>query len=231
MKSLATVLVTALALAACGRDAPDAKGEADEPARAAPTKTIRVHPESTTLAPSASALFTASPASIGVTWSVREAGGGSISAAGLYTAPATAGTYHVVATSGAVSGEAIVTISPPVSITMASSYTTPACDPIRLSATVTGAADTSVIWALLDPACGTLTEYGEFRSVRGTGTCNVTATARADTTKIATTTITVATERILGVTVAPVNVSLVALGTQQFAATVQTSCGVFPAGG
>jgi len=34
-----------------------------------------------------------------VTWSVQEAGGGSIDAGGLYTAPSVAGTFHVVATS------------------------------------------------------------------------------------------------------------------------------------
>jgi hypothetical protein len=37
--------------------------------------------------------------STGVTWSVLEAGGGTVSATGVYTAPAVAGTYHVVATS------------------------------------------------------------------------------------------------------------------------------------
>jgi hypothetical protein len=37
-----------------------------------------------------------------VTWSVQEgAAGGTITAAGVYTAPSTAGTYHVVATSRA----------------------------------------------------------------------------------------------------------------------------------
>src|SRR5450759_2170866 len=35
-----------------------------------------------------------------VTWGVVEAAGGSISAAGLYTAPALAGSFHVQATSG-----------------------------------------------------------------------------------------------------------------------------------
>lgn len=34
-----------------------------------------------------------------VTWSVKETSGGSITSDGLYTAPGTAGTYHVVATS------------------------------------------------------------------------------------------------------------------------------------
>jgi hypothetical protein len=36
-----------------------------------------------------------------VTWSVVEAGGGTITTAGVYTAPAVAGTYHVRATSKA----------------------------------------------------------------------------------------------------------------------------------
>jgi hypothetical protein len=36
-----------------------------------------------------------------VTWSVRESGGGTVSSSGSYTAPAGAGTYHVVATSQA----------------------------------------------------------------------------------------------------------------------------------
>jgi len=34
-----------------------------------------------------------------VTWTVQESGGGSVSSSGLYTAPSTPGTYHVVATS------------------------------------------------------------------------------------------------------------------------------------
>src|SRR4051812_39784630 len=37
--------------------------------------------------------------STAVTWSITEAGGGSANASGLYTAPANAGTFHVVATS------------------------------------------------------------------------------------------------------------------------------------
>lgn len=37
----------------------------------------------------------------GVTWSVAEAGGGSVTSAGVYTAPSNAGTYHAVATSRA----------------------------------------------------------------------------------------------------------------------------------
>ena len=54
-----------------------------------------------------------------VTWSVQEgAAGGSITSSGIYTAPNTLGTYHVVATSIAdatASASAVVTIGPPTS--------------------------------------------------------------------------------------------------------------------
>ena len=40
-------------------------------------------------------------ANTGVTWSVREANGGAVSASGAYTAPNRRGLYHVVATSAA----------------------------------------------------------------------------------------------------------------------------------
>ncbi|KAB0664416.1 hypothetical protein F6V25_12810 [Oryzomonas japonica] len=49
---------------------------------------------------------------ISVAWSVQEAGGGTVSPIGTYTAPGTAGTYHVVATSNAdTSRSAVATIT------------------------------------------------------------------------------------------------------------------------
>jgi len=51
-----------------------------------------------------------------VTWRVQEAGGGSVTNAGLYTAPAVAGTFHVLATSQAdptKTGTATVTVTKP----------------------------------------------------------------------------------------------------------------------
>lgn len=50
-----------------------------------------------------------------VTWKVDEANGGAVTAAGMYTAPLTAGTYHVTATSSAdtkKSATATVTVTP-----------------------------------------------------------------------------------------------------------------------
>lgn len=61
-----------------------------------------------------------------VTWSVQEAAGGSVNASGLYTAPGTPGTYHVVATSHASAtktASATVTVSAPPATSL--TYTDP----------------------------------------------------------------------------------------------------------
>ncbi len=63
-------------------------------------------------------------ANTAVTWSVLEAGGGLVDSTGLYTAPGSTGTFHVVATSvadPAISGSAVVTVGtapppPPVPV-------------------------------------------------------------------------------------------------------------------
>ena len=81
-----------VALAACSQGA------------APPTVTVTVYPATITLAPGASQVFTAvveGVASQAVSWSVLEPTGGSVTSAGLYTAPAAAGIYHVVAASAA----------------------------------------------------------------------------------------------------------------------------------
>ena len=54
-------------------------------------------------------------ANTAVTWSVVESGGGTVNSSGLYTAPSTAGTYHVKVTSAAdttKSAQATVTVMP-----------------------------------------------------------------------------------------------------------------------
>ncbi len=78
-------------------------------------------PGQITLAPGGIQAFTAVVAATGdtqVTWSIQEgAAGGTITSAGVYTAPAVSGTYHVVATSVAdptKSGVAIVTVGVPL---------------------------------------------------------------------------------------------------------------------
>ncbi len=67
-----------------------------------PTVVVTVTPDTATVEPGNTQLFTATVAGIvnqSVSWSVEEPSGGTITAAGLYTAPPASGTYHVVARS------------------------------------------------------------------------------------------------------------------------------------
>jgi invasion protein IalB len=79
---------------------------------------VAVSPASATLDIGTTQLFTATvsqTSNTAVTWSVQEGGGGTVSAAGLYTAPAAPGFYHVVATSVAdptMAASALVTVRP-----------------------------------------------------------------------------------------------------------------------
>lgn len=83
----------------------------------APPLLVSVSPSSVSLGPSGTQNFSASvsgTANQAVTWSVDGTGSGSVTQAGLYTAPASAGAYTVRATSqanAAVSGTATVTVS------------------------------------------------------------------------------------------------------------------------
>jgi hypothetical protein len=100
-------ILAAVGLAACGGTA-----------SGTPTVVaVTVAPTSGTVAAGNTLQFAAKvtgSSNVAVTWSVQESGGGSVTAAGLYTAPGTAGTYHVVATSAAdttKSASAAVTVT------------------------------------------------------------------------------------------------------------------------
>ncbi len=72
-------------------------------------------------------------ANTSVTWSVTEGAGGTITTGGVYTAPMTPGTYHVVATSVADATKhatATVTVTPPPATALA--YTDPTTGTYRL---------------------------------------------------------------------------------------------------
>jgi len=107
-------------LAACGSAevggmGPGESAQAPEPAGQAVT--IAVRPGSASLAQAESALFAATvtgTADTAVTWSLAEgSAGGTVSATGLYTAPAAPGTYHVVVRSveGGVQATATVVVT------------------------------------------------------------------------------------------------------------------------
>ncbi len=136
-----------------------------------------------------------------VTWSVREgAPGGSIAATGLYTAPAAAGTFHVVATSAAdpsVTGTAAVTVTAtpqPVVVTVSpSAVSVPASGTQQFTATVSNASNGAVTWSLREGAsCGSLSSGGLLTAPAWSAVCTVVATSVADPTRSAASTVTVA---------------------------------------
>jgi len=95
---IALVLASILLLAACGGP------PSSMPPPAPTTVAVAITPETAPLKTGATQQFTATvtrASNTAVIWTVQEMGGGTITAAGVYTAPATAGTYHLVATSAA----------------------------------------------------------------------------------------------------------------------------------
>lgn len=130
-----------------------------------------------------------------VIWSVQESGGGTVSATGLYTAPATAGTFHVRATSVA---DPTKSASATVSVTAVSVAISPASASLitgntrQFTATVTGTSNTAVTWAVQESGGGTVSATGLYTAPGNAGTYRVRATSVADPTKSASATVTVA---------------------------------------
>lgn len=172
--------------------------------------------------------FTASPA-VPVTWAIPEVGGGSIDASGDYTAPTTTGTFHVVATSTidtTVSGQAVVTVvPPPVAVTIAPPTASISnCTTVQFVATVANATNPAVRWAVQETGGGTVDSTGLYTAPATDGTWHVTATSVQDQTAVATATVTSKT-KVLSVVVTPPTATMTVGATQQFTATVTTTCG------
>lgn len=100
--------------------------------RSRSTANVAISPHAVTVAAGASMTFTASVTNISsrVTWSVAEGvAGGTVSSEGVYVAPPTAGTYHVVATSVADPSQgdtASVTVTAPPATATGAVATSPA---------------------------------------------------------------------------------------------------------
>ncbi|MEM7735342.1 MAG: Ig-like domain-containing protein [Deinococcota bacterium] len=168
----------------------------------------------------------------GVTWSVSESGGGTVDTGGTYTAPQTAGTYTVVATSVAdtsKSASATVTVTEPsnggedvsVSVSPSSEQLLPG-DTLQLIATVTGSDNQAVTWEafLVDGGNETPTDAvsdaGLFTAPDSAGDYLVRATSEADNSESDTAAI------VVGATleITPSTVRLNPGGSQQFTATL-----------
>jgi hypothetical protein len=123
-----------------------------------------------------------------VTWSTTA---GSISSTGLYTAPNTAGSYTVTATSAAdptKSASATVTVTAPVVISVSPTVASlPTGGTQQFTAMVTGTTNTGVTWAAQG---GSVSSAGLYTAPTSSGTYIVTATSIADSTKTASATVT-----------------------------------------
>jgi hypothetical protein len=219
--------------ATAGTDTVTATSNADNTKSATVTVTvttavvnsISISPPNASLLTSATQQFTANVSGTvtdkSVTW---KAASGTITAAGLYTAPATAVTDTITATSNAdstKSATAKVTVAPPVVNSVTISPTTASIltsGTQTFTATVSGAvSNKSVTWKA---SSGTIDASGNYTAPTTAGTATVTATSVADTTKSASAMVTIATPVINSVTVSPATSSLATGGTAQFSATV-----------
>ncbi len=185
----------------------------------APVVSLSVTPTSATLTTGRTQQFTATvsgTSNTGVTWTAT---GGSVSTAGLYTAPTTAGSYTVTATSVAdntKSASAIVSVSAPVAVSVTpSSASLLTAGSQQFTATVSGSTNTSVTWSTNG---GTVSSSGLYTAPSSGGNYTVTATSVADSTKSASATVTVSAT--VAVSISPTSASLLTGGTQQFTATV-----------
>jgi hypothetical protein len=155
--------------------------------------TVQVSPPAAQVSPGSSVGFRAAvtgTANTAVSWTVSEAGGGTVDAAGLYLSPQTLGTYHVMATSVAdpsVSGSAAVTVTPTPTVAVSvfpGTASVAVGGTLTFSATVTGTSNTTVTWAVQEGAAGgSITPTGLYTAPATPGTYHVSATSAADPTK------------------------------------------------
>jgi len=152
--------------------------------------TITISPTTASVAPAATQTFTAAVTHAGnttVSWSVFEgAAGGSVTNAGIYTAPAKAGTYHVVATSQAdTTKTAVATVTVPIGVIVTpTSATITFGQRQTFTAIVTGTANSAVTWSVQEGQIGgSITAAGVYTPPAIAGTYHVIATSQADQTQ------------------------------------------------
>ena len=158
-----------------------------------------------------------------VTWTDS---GGTVTNGGRYTAPSSAGTYTVKATSVADSSKsasAVVTVSQPTQVSISVSPSTASLQTggqQQFTAYVSGTSNTAVTWSA---SSGTVTNSGLYVAPSAAGTYTVTAVSAADPTKSASATVGVSAATVIAVSISPTTVALSQASQQQFAATVSGS--------
>jgi len=168
-----------------------------------------------------------------VTWSVDGVAGGNstvgtVSASGLFTAPAASGNHTVTATSvqdPTRSASAQVTVTSPVAVSITpTSATIPVGQSQQFQATVTNSSDTTVTWSVDGIAggnaqVGTITASGVYTAPSSTSSHTVAATSNADSSATATAQVTTTA----ALAISPAAVSVHAGTTQKFQAMMNGS--------
>jgi hypothetical protein len=199
---------------------------------------VVVQPPSATTGVNGIVAFNASvtgTADLGVTWSVQEGpSGGAVTSSGVYTAPATPGTYHVVVASHADPSKAqiapvTVTAAPATAVSVVpSAVTLDACRTVAFAASVSTGG--GVTWSVREGAAGgSITASGAYTAPSAPGTYHVVATSNGAGASASEAIVTVGPEKVLSVAVAPGSATVAANGALAFSATVTTSCGTFAA--
>lgn len=126
------------------------------------------------LAPSEEAVFSAVGASDPV-WSVTEAGGGTVSASGRYKAPATVGTYHVLATAGGMSATATINVTNGAFVTLTPlQASVPAGETFKFTAETHNGTETP-LYRVVEADGGAVDSSGNYTAPATTGTYHLRA--------------------------------------------------------
>jgi hypothetical protein len=222
-------LAVASTLASCGGTS--------NPTGQSSNVTVSLNQSSMNVAVGATAQFTATvqnTTNTAVSWSVDGVAGGNsttgtISASGLYTAPAAAGSHKVTATSVAdtnASASAAVTVGALGAISPTAAFLPPGGTQ-QFSSSIQGFSNTSVNWAVNQVAggnasVGTITAAGLYTAPSQPGTYTVTATSAADASVTASATVTVGT-----ITLSPASATLAGSQSQQFTPTASAGVTTF----
>ena len=223
-------LAVASTLASCGGVSNSTTGQSSN-------VTVSLNQSSMNVAVGATAQFTATvqnTTNTAVSWSVDGVAGGNsttgtISASGLYTAPAAAGSHKVTATSVAdtnASASAAVTVGALGAISPTAAFLPPGGTQ-QFSSSIQGFSNTSVNWAVNQVAggnasVGTITAAGLYTAPSQPGTYTVTATSAADASVTASATVTVGT-----ITLSPASATLAGSQSQQFTPTASAGVTTF----
>ncbi len=202
--SIFAVLSLACLLAGCGGGYRDETPKPPAPAPVPVSVAVSISPSSATLNQADTQQFAAAvtgSANTAVNWSVQEPAGGSVTNAGLYSSPNTAGTFHVVATSQSdpnKSGVATVNV-PAISVSITPSLIGVLPNQQRqFSANVAGTANRDVQWSVDEgTAGGSINNQGLYTAPGALGTFHVTATSVADSTQSTKATVVVAAKGFL----------------------------------